>query len=174
MNISIIAAMTENKIIGFNNCLPWKIAAELQYFKKITLNKPIIMGWNTFGSINNKALPNRCNIVLTRDLKKFKDHMVYDNLIFATTIEDSLRYAGKFYNNKNIDSSCSAEQEIMIIGGREIYKQFLPLANKLYLSIIKNNYTGDVFFPEYDVNCWKLVNREEYSEFVSEIWVQNI
>lgn len=165
--------MTKKKIIGHENNLPWKIKEELQYFRKITLNKVIVMGSNTFISINKKPLPNRYNVVLTRDPEKFKNfnHDYQDNNIqFVSTIKESLQSAENFYTaqaNQNIDIH---NKEIMIIGGGEIYKQYLPIANKLYLSIIKNDYFGDVFFPEYDSNLWKLESSEDYAEFVAQIW----
>ena len=170
MNISIISAMTKDKIIGVKNNLPWRIKEELQYFKQITLNKVIIMGSNTFSSINSKPLPNRYNIVVTKNPKKFScvnQYDNYDNISFVSTIEASLKQAERFYTRDDAEDS----KEIMVIGGGAIYKQFLPLASKLYLSIIKNNYIGDVYFPEYDLNLWRLASTEEYAEFIAQIWV---
>ena len=167
MKIIIIAAMTKNRVIGLDNKLPWRIKEELQYFRKITLNKPIIMGWNTFVSLNQQPLSNRYNIVLTRKVSKFKEIISHNNLAFTTNVQDSLNKAKEFYlNNKLIID----QQEILIIGGREIYLQFLPLADHLYLSIINNNYYGNVFFPEIDVNQWKLISTEEHKEFVAQFF----
>lgn len=174
MKIIIIAAMTRNRVIGLDNKLPWMIKEELQYFRKITLNKPIIMGSNTFISLNQQPLLNRYNIVLTRKISKFKEitshnnesHQ-YNNLVFTTNVQDGLNKAKEFYlNNKLIMN----QQEILIIGGREIYLQFLPLADQLYLSIINHNYYGNVFFPEFDVNQWQLISNEEHKEFVAQIF----
>ena len=170
MKISIIAAMTKDLIIGAGNKLPWKIPEELQYFKLVTSNKPIIMGGNTFVSINQKPLPNRFNIVLTRDLKKFNNQpemVVAKDLSFASNINESLSLARDFYLDKKTDIE---PEEIMIIGGREIYKQFLPLANKLYISIIKDNYVGDILFPTYDRSLWKLNSSCEYEKFIAQTW----
>lgn len=158
----MIAAMTKNKIIGHGNNLPWKIKEELQYFRATTLNKVIIMGSNTFRSINQQPLPNRQNIVVTRDVKQFNNNS-QDHLRFVTTIPESLQVAASI-------NTC--DQEIIIIGGREIYKQFLPISNKLYLSIIKHDYYGDVFFPEYDSNVWQLEYRQDYAEFEAQIWLK--
>ena len=172
MNISIISAMTKDKIIGAKNNLPWRIKEELQYFKQITLNKVIIMGSNTFSSINSKPLPNRYNIVVTKNPEKFlsvNQYDNYDNISFVSTIDASLKQAEKFYVRDAIEDN----KEIMVIGGGAIYKQFLPLASKLYLSIIKNNYIGDVYFPEYDLNLWRLASTEEYAEFIAQVWVKN-
>ena len=174
MKIIIIAAMTKNRVIGLDNKLPWRIKEELQYFRKITLNKAIIMGGNTFVSLKQQPLSNRYNIVLTRKTSKFieiidhqNENHQYNNLAFATNVQDGLTKAKEFYlNNKLIMD----QQEILIIGGREIYLQFLPLADQLYLSIIKHNYYGNVFFPEFDVNQWKLISNEEHQEFVAQIF----
>ena len=170
MTISIITAMTKDLIIGAGNKLPWKIPEELQYFKLATSNKPIIMGGNTFVSINQKPLPNRFNIVLTRDLKKFHNQAeihVANNLSFANNITESLSLARSFYLDKTTDIE---SEEIMIIGGREIYKQFLPLANKLYISVIKDNYVGDILFPTYDRSLWKLNSSCEHDQFIAQTW----
>ena len=114
------------------------------------------------------------NIVLTRKISKFKEitshnnesHQ-YNNLVFTTNVQDGLNKAKEFYlNNKLIMN----QQEILIIGGREIYLQFLPLADQLYLSIINHNYYGNVFFPEFDVNQWQLISNEEHKEFVAQIF----
>jgi dihydrofolate reductase len=166
MIISIITAMTTNKVIGSHGDLPWKIPNELKYFRETTLNKAIIMGGNTFRSINSKPLPNRFNIVLTKSPDKFAINQLtkdYKNLSFVTNITDSLKQAEQHYAISLLNS------EIMIIGGAEIYKQFLPLANKLYLSIIKSNYSGDIYFPEFNIEEWKLDSSEEHEEFVAKI-----
>lgn len=164
MNKTIICAMTNNRVIGISNGLPWKIASELQYFKKNTINKAIIMGSNTFASINYKPLINRQNIVLTNNPSRFKLNFNYNNLIFATTVKDSITIAENLITKKLILS------EIMIIGGANIYNQFLPLVNKLYLSIIKKDYVGDIYFPKINETEWKLVSSEEHEEFTAKIF----
>jgi dihydrofolate reductase len=169
MNISIITAMTIHKIIGLSCGLPWKIKQELLYFQKNTLNKVVIMGSNTFASINYKPLINRQNIVLTKNPKKFQDFKQiekHDNLHFVTDVTNSLKLAEKFYN------SGSLIPEVMVIGGREIYQQFLPLVNKLYISIIKNNYPGDIYFPEFNLDDWQLTSSTEQEEFIANIYVK--
>ncbi len=166
-NISIIVAMTKNKVIGANGSLPWKIKEELQYFKKVTLNKVIIMGSNTFKAINCKPLPARHNIVLTRKPEKFKLTQNYENLSFVTNIEDGLQQAMEAYTVGKV-----LLPEIMIIGGKEVYNQFLPSTSKLYLSIIKNDYIGEVYFPDFDVNEWKLISSEEQEEFITQTFLK--
>lgn len=166
-NISIITAMTLDKVIGCQCSLPWKIKAELEYFRKNTLNKVVIMGSNTFASLNYKPLPNRQNIVLTNNILKFKEYKlleIHNNLLFTTTIQDSLTQADKLCSGGLI------LPEIMVIGGAAIYKQFLPLVNKLYISIIKGNYTGDIYFPEFDLANWELVHSQDYEEFTAQVF----
>ncbi len=142
MTISIIAAMAKNRVIGIGNSLPWDIPEDMAHFKKMTMGKTIIMGQKTFESIGG-ALPGRKNIVLTRD-KNFHA----EGCFLAGSIEESLNLA------KNDD-------EVMIIGGASIYQQFLPLAQKMYLTLINHDFPGDVFFPEFSYNEWKEVSRIE-------------
>lgn len=168
-NISIITAMTIDRVIGLRCGLPWRIKAELEYFRKNTVNKVVIMGSNTFASLNYKPLANRQNIVLTNNILKFQDYKlleIYNNLLFTTTIEDSLTAANKLC----INGLGLVLPEIMVIGGAAIYKQFLPLSNKLYISVIKGNYTGDVYFPEFDLANWELVHSQEYAEFTAQVF----
>ncbi len=127
--ISIIAAMTNNHVIGKNNALPWHLPADLKHFKNITMGKPIIMGRKTFESIG-KPLPGRQNIILTRDKNYHID---------GCTIIHSLDEL----------QSCTNAAEIFVIGGAEIYKQLLPLTQKLYLTFIDTEIDGDSYFPEW-------------------------
>jgi dihydrofolate reductase len=140
MKISIIAAMAKNRVIGVGNSLPWNLKEDMDYFKKITLNKTVIMGQKTFESIG-KPLPKRKNIILTKE----KDYSP-GGCFTAKSIEDSLK-------------TINPEEEVMIIGGASVYKQFLPLADKMYLTIIDKDFDGDVFFPDFDYNEWKEVSR---------------
>ena len=131
--VSIIVGMTNNRVIGKDNSLPWHLPEDLKNFKALTENNTVIMGRKTFESIG-KALPGRTNIIVTRNL----------NLI--TTPEwqsvSSLDQAIKLA--KSLDN-----QEIFIIGGGEIYKQSLPLTDKLYVTHVKGNFSANVFFPDY-------------------------
>lgn len=140
MIISIIAAVADNMIIGNNNSLPWNLPADLEYFKKNTLGKSVIMGAKTFESIG-KVLPNRKNIILSFD----KDYKA-EGCVTVTSIEEALKEVGE-------------NEEVMIAGGASIYKQFLPLANKLYLTFIHHDFEGDTYFPEFDINQWKEAKR---------------
>jgi len=151
MKISIIAAMTKERIIGQGNKLPWHIPAELQNFKALTMGKPMIMGRATFDSIGRRLLPGRKTIVLTQDR-----NLLENSFTIANSIEDALLAAG------NVD-------EVMIVGGASIYKHFLPIANKMYLSIINVNYPGDVCFPEYDATQWQVIEKEIKPDFTVNI-----
>lgn len=140
MIISIIAAVADNMVIGDKNSLPWNLPADMKYFKKTTLGKPIIMGAKTFESIG-KALPGRKNIVLSFD----KDYKA-EGCIIATSIEQALE-------------EVEENEEVMIAGGASVYKQFLPLANRLYLTFIHHDFKGDAYFPKFDINQWKEIKR---------------
>jgi len=142
MKISIIVAIAENNAIGYNNQLLCYLPNDLKWFKKNTNGRKVIMGRNTFLSLPNGALPNRENIVITD-----KDE-VFENCKIVNSLEQAIL---------NFD----LENENFIIGGASIYKQFLPMANKLYITKIKHNFEADAFFPEIDLNLWKLVEKIE-------------
>ena len=136
MVISIIAAVSNNFVIGVNNkMLPWHMPADLKHFKEITYNKTIIMGRKTFESIG-KPLKNRFNYIVSRDINYKTD---------GCFIFDSLNNA-----------ICSSKtEEVIIAGGGEIYKQAINFASKIYLTIIDVEINGDVFFPKINFNEWK-------------------
>jgi dihydrofolate reductase len=130
--VSIIAALSENNVIGKNNKLPWHISEDLKRFKQLTLHHPVIMGRKTFVSIG-KPLPGRTNIVITRD-ENYKAEDV--------TIVHSLKEALNVAKEK-------AEEEIFIIGGAQIFEQTIKVVDKLYLTLVKGNFDGDAYFPDY-------------------------
>ncbi|MBU0980761.1 MAG: dihydrofolate reductase [Nanoarchaeota archaeon] len=142
----IIAAMTEKKIIGKGNELPWNIPEDMHNFRELTLGNTCIMGLKTYESIG-KALPNRNNIILS--LKPVE----IPGVDVCTTIPEAIEKAESYGN------------DIFICGGASIYKQFLPLADTMYISWIKEDYEGDVFFPEWDENEWEEANREDMGPF---------
>lgn len=144
MIISIIVAVGNNRVIGIKNALPWKLPADMEHFRQLTARKPLIMGQKTFESIG-RALPGRTNIVLTLD----KNFQAADCLT-AHSIEEALQIA----QNLGV-------KEVMIGGGVSIYKQFLPLANKMYLTLIEGDFEGDAFFPEFNWNDWDEIERIE-------------
>ncbi len=142
MIITLIAAMTPQRVIGKNNQLPWNMPADLAHFKKLTVGKPVIMGRKTYQSIG-RLLPERKNIIITRD----KDFQVDGAEIFhdiPSAFHDLKEYA-----------------EVCVIGGSEIFKQTLTLANVLELTYIQAAIDGDSFFPEFDTDEFKEVARQE-------------
>lgn len=139
--ISLIAAMAADRVIGMDNAMPWSLPADLAWFKKQTLNKPVIMGRRTFESIG-RALPGRLNIVLSRTPGNDP------NVSWVTSLDDALALAGEV-------------PEIMIIGGGKIYEQMLEKADRLYLTHIDAEVEGDTQFPDYDPDQWQSV----FSEF---------
>lgn len=152
MIISIISAVANNGVIGNKNKLPWYLPADFKWFKDKTLNKIIIMGLNTFKSIGEKPLPNRKHIILHHDI----NYKVPENCFLATSIDETLSIAKKLTAETKID-------EIMICGGASVYKQFLPMADRMYLTYIHRDFEGDAFFPNFDKNEWREVSREDHS-----------
>jgi len=142
MKISIIAALTKNYVIGLKNQIPWHLPADFAYFKKITLNKTVIMGRKTFESIG-KALPQRENIIVTHNPNyKAKQCKI------AVSLKDAIRQA--------------TTKEIFIIGGQSLYREALSLADQLYLTFIDIDCKGDRFFPKIDMHNWHEIKREQH------------
>lgn len=133
MKINLIAAVSENKVIGRNNALPWYISADLKRFRKLTTGHPIIMGRKTYESIG-KPLPNRTNIVITKD-----QEYQADGVVVAHSLEEALKTASK----------SEGSDEIFIIGGGQIFKEAIQFADKLYLTVIRKQFEGDIYFPDY-------------------------
>ncbi|MDQ7075922.1 MAG: type 3 dihydrofolate reductase [Gammaproteobacteria bacterium] len=143
MKLSIIAAMDRNRLIGNNNQLPWHLPADLQFFKKTTLGKPIIMGRKTFDSIG-RPLPGRRNIIISRNL----DYQA-NGCDVVHSIEAALELVHE----------C---EEAMLIGGATLYRHILPLTQKLYLTQIDAELNGDSWFPEYEAEQWRETSREAH------------
>jgi dihydrofolate reductase len=141
--LSIIVAISENRAIGKDNQLLWRLSADLKYFKELTTNHVIIMGRKTFESIG-KPLPNRVNIVISRDEKWQKEGVI---------IENSLQKAIETAQNIQPDD------EIFIIGGGSIYEQALPLAQKIFLTEVKTKLEGDTYFPTLNPDEWQEISR---------------
>ncbi len=141
--ISLIAAMAKNRIIGKDNQMPWHLPADLAHFKQITLGKPIIMGRKTFESIG-KPLPGRQNIVVSRD-----SHYSREGVDAVESLEQAIKTAGTV-------------EEIIIVGGGNIYEQMLPQAHRLYLTHIDLEIDGDTQFPEYKHLGWQKISKEHH------------
>ncbi|OUS75324.1 dihydrofolate reductase [Paenibacillus sp. MY03] len=149
MTITLIAAMDRNRTIGKGNAMPWKLPAEMAFFKANTLGKTVLMGRKTFESLGGKPLPNRRNIVLTRqkDLELPGSEIVH-------SVEEALRLIPE-------------DEELMIIGGSDIYAQFLPYANKILLTEVETEIIGgDAAFPEFNPKEWRRIvgDRKEPDE----------
>ncbi|HTM63914.1 MAG TPA: dihydrofolate reductase [Gammaproteobacteria bacterium] len=144
--LSAIAATAENRVIGLNNKMPWHMPADLKHFKEITSGSPVLMGRKTYESIG-KPLPNRTNIILTRDAK----YPSPEDCIVVTNIDTAISMA----NELSMD-------EIFVIGGAEIYQQLLPKIQRVYLTEIHHTFEGDAFFPELSKSEWKEISREQH------------
>ena len=142
-NISIIVAIAENRAIGKDNKLLWHLSDDLKRFKKLTTGHALIMGRNTFLSLPNGALPNRRHIVISD-----KPGESFDRCEMAGSIEEAVQLAG-------------SDEECFVIGGGMVYKQFLPIVGKLYLTRVHASFDADTFFPEIDFSQWKVVLAEE-------------
>ena len=143
MKVSIIVTIGKNKVIGKDNSLPWKLPADMKHFKELTTGKPVIMGRKTFESIG-KPLPNRTNFIITRN-QEYKA----EGCVVVHSIDEALK-------------ASEGNEEVMVIGGAQIYKEFLPRANKMYLTIIDADFEGDAFFPEYNIEEWEETSYEEH------------
>ena len=143
--ISIISALAKNRVIGNKNKLPWHLPADFKWFKDKTLNKTIILGLNTFKSIGEKPLPNRRHIILTNDLTL----KAPESCSLAYSIEEAL-------------SMIKPDEEVMICGGASVYKQFLPMADRMYLTFIDQDFEGDTWFPEFEMSDWNEITREDH------------
>lgn len=138
--ISIIVATSKNRVIGNNNSLIWKLPADLKRFKQITTGNTIVMGRKTYESIG-KPLPNRRNIIITRDT-----NYLVDNCEIVNSLEEALMLC----NN-----------DCFIIGGGEIYKQSIDIADRIYLTLVQEDFEGDTYFPEIGKE-WTKVFREDF------------
>jgi dihydrofolate reductase len=139
--ISIIAALAANRVIGINNALPWRLPADLQHFKRLTLGHSILMGRKTWESLPGR-LPGRPHVVITRD-----PGYRAEGARVAHSLEEAL-------------AGCAGEEEVFFIGGENLYRQALPLADRLYLTEIRRDFAGDAWFPEFDREAWRESARE--------------
>lgn len=147
MKISLIAAMAENRIIGFNNQLPWHLPADLAWFKKNTLNKPIVMGRKTWESLPFRPLSGRVNIIVSRD-KSYQPLNKKNQLVAEALVVTSVNAAIETAQSENLS-------ELVFIGGAMLYEQVLDKVDDLYLTIVKGDFKGDAWFPEIDFTQWQ-------------------
>jgi dihydrofolate reductase len=148
MKISLIAALTQNHVIGKNKDLPWHLPDDMKYFMQTTKQHHVVMGRKNYESIPEKfrPLPNRTNLVVTR-----QTNFVAPQCIVVNSIEKAMTIAEE---NK--------EQELFIIGGAEIYNLAMPLADRLYLTEIQTELDGDTYFPSFNKKIWKEVSRKHH------------
>jgi dihydrofolate reductase len=148
MIVSCIVAMAHNNVIGLNNQMPWHLPADLKHFKSITLSKPVLMGRKTFESIG-RPLPGRQNIVISRN-----PDWKHDHVIRVSSLNEGLKQAKPYAEDS---------QEIMVIGGGQIYEEAIGFADRLYITEIELEAAGDAFFPKIDKSIWEEKEREAFS-----------
>jgi dihydrofolate reductase len=149
MKIVLVAAIGENSVIGREGQLPWRLKSDLQHFRKLTLNRPVIMGRKTHESIG-KLLEGRTNIVLTRALS-----LVAKGAVLATSVDAALAYARADAAKRGVD-------EIMVIGGGDIFAATIPMADRLEITHVCASPEGDALFPVIDSEVWQEVSHEDH------------
>lgn len=143
MKIAMIAAMANNRVIGKDNQMPWHLPEDLRHFKAMTLGKPVVMGRKTYESIG-RPLPGRHNIVISRQVG-----LTIEGVTCVDSFDAALQVAGD-------------GDELVIIGGGQLYQALLPRADKLYLTEINLDVEGDTFFPDWDDGSWERVTTETH------------
>jgi len=147
-NITLIAAMANNRVIGYKNQVPWHLPQDLKRFKSLTKGRYVVMGRNTFDSLNQKPLPGRVNLVISQT---YFENPPFTSLDTHTFFMPSPKTVLEVFGKENLK----------VIGGQQIYEQFLPLAKTLELTIIPQTYPGDTYFPAYELEfdlCWEEVH----------------
>ena len=146
--IILIAAVAENRVIGKDNAMPWNIKGNLAHFKEMTMGYPCVMGRKTWESLPKKPLPGRLNIIISKTMKQ-------ENISQEIKFFNSLSTAIEFYKDY---------KKIFICGGESIYKQAMPFATNIDLTLIHGSYDGDTFFPEID-DRWIKTETVKFEEF---------
>ncbi len=147
MTISLIVAVTDNDVIGKENAIPWYLPADLAHFKQTTIGHPIIMGRKTHESIG-RALPERLNVVITRN----PAYKAAEACVVVNSLDEAL----------NLDE-IKNNTEVLVIGGAEIYKQALPLADRIYLTRVHTTLAGDKFF-KFNPEQWRQISKEKHTK----------
>ena len=142
MSLSLIVAMDRNRLIGNNNQLPWHLPADLAHFKQVTMGKPIVMGRKTYESIG-RPLPGRKNIVLSRA------GFSADGVEVVSSICEAI-------------AKVADAEEVMVIGGSTIYESVIDVVDRIYLTIIENEFSGDAWFPTFDMALWSVSSEEDF------------
>lgn len=152
--ISIIAAVATNGVIGYRNGMPWHISADLKRFKRLTLGHTVVMGRKTYESLGS-PLPDRLNVVISRNTGLS---------IEGVTVVDSIDRAV---------AMCAPSDELFIIGGGQIYRQCMEIADRLYITVVEQNPVGDILFPHIDSSQWQQVCREDHGTYSFVDYVRN-
>lgn len=154
MLISLIAALAENRVIGRDNALPWRLPNDLKYFRAVTIGKPVIMGRKTWESLG-RPLPGRTNIVITRQ-SGYVPAGSNESVRVVASLQEALALADSVAQRDGVDES-------VVIGGAEIYSQALPLCHRLYLTEVHAVVDGDAYFPVVDFSQWQETKRERHA-----------
>lgn len=161
--LSLIAALGENRVIGVDNSMPWHLPGDFKYFKATTLGKPIIMGRKTWDSLG-RPLPGRLNLVVSR-----QNGLQLEGAEVFSSLETARERAEQWAREQSVD-------EVMLIGGAQLYTQAMPQADRLYLTRVALSPEGDAWFPEFDTAQWKLISSlknpavEDKPAYVFEVW----
>lgn len=157
MILTHVTACSENLVIGVNGGLPWNIPEDMKFFRDTTRNHVMIMGRKTFDSFNGKPLPSRYHIVITRDASSLKfEPNEKSPVSIVKSVEEAVALA------KTLTSQWG--EEVFIVGGGEIYKQTMGITDKIYLTVIHQNFTGDTYYPEVSEKEFKLVEKSDRTE----------
>ena len=143
--ISLIAAIAKNRVIGNKNAVPWNLPSDFRWFKEKTFGKQLIVGRKTFESIGKNPLPDRTHIIMTTR----RDYEIPRNCSLA-------------HSMCHVQELMRPDQEVMVCGGGIVYQQFLPIADRMYLTYINHAFEGDVFFPEFPMAEWTQVERKNF------------
>jgi dihydrofolate reductase len=150
LSLVIVVAVAENGVIGRNGTLPWRLKSDMAYFRKVTMGKPVVMGRKTWDSLSRKPLAGRTNIVVTRD-----GTFTAPGALAVTSVEAALVAARGDALRRGVD-------EIVVIGGNDIFAAILPIADRIELTRVKLRPQGDVYFPEIDGAAWREASRQDF------------
>ena len=142
--LSLIVAMAKNRVIGADNKIPWHLPNELQLFKRLTMGHHIVMGRKTYESIN-RLLPGRTTVIVTRQ----RDYTV-PGAVIAHSSRDAI-------------DACQGDDEIFVIGGADLFRETLPLADRLYLTVVDAEPEGDVLMPDFDATAWRETSAQAFA-----------
>lgn len=169
MKVCLIAAMDKNKVIGDGDKIPWRLKSDMQHFKSFTLHKPVIMGRKTWETFKGRPLPNRTNIVITRQ----QGYEVPEGVVVVNSLTDAFYVA-----NMTKGAFQPTNDTAIIIGGSEIYREALPYVSTMCITHVDAQVKGDVIFPEYNEKEWSFIpgasghyNADEFNEYQFDVFV---